>query len=59
MTRRRAIEANVTQNADGTWKDALDAERFCARCGAPIGRREEGGRERPWCPACGHVVFGR
>lgn len=34
-------------------------ERFCSRCGAALRRRQEGGRERPCCGACGHIVFGR
>lgn len=34
-------------------------ERFCSRCGSALLRRVEGGRERPCCPACGHIVFGR
>jgi len=33
-------------------------ERFCSRCGQPLGLREEGGRLRPACPGCGQIVFG-
>ena len=32
---------------------------FCHRCGTALQPREEGGRRRPVCPACGLVVFGR
>ncbi len=30
---------------------------FCARCGAPLMRRWEAGRERPGCERCGLVVY--
>jgi ADP-ribose pyrophosphatase YjhB (NUDIX family) len=36
-----------------------DVERFCSRCGRRLGRRREGGRLRPACGACGHIVYGR
>jgi ADP-ribose pyrophosphatase YjhB (NUDIX family) len=35
------------------------ADRFCSRCGAPLGRRKEGGRMRPACAVCGRFVYGR
>jgi len=44
----------MTAPASGSFE-----EKFCSRCGAPLARRVEGGRERPCCPACGHIVFGR
>lgn len=34
-------------------------EKFCSRCGTTMILREDGGRDRPACPACGHMVFGR
>jgi ADP-ribose pyrophosphatase YjhB (NUDIX family) len=37
----------------------LDAERFCSRCGAAMDRKMEGGRERPYCAACGRFRYGR
>ena len=33
-------------------------DRFCSQCGATLVAKMEGGRERPACPSCGHVVFG-
>jgi len=30
---------------------------YCPHCREPMGRREEGGRERPVCPACGFVQY--
>lgn len=33
-------------------------EKFCSQCGTPLSTKFEGGRERPACAACGHVVFG-
>ncbi len=36
--------------------DATDV-RYCLRCGAPLARREEYGRERPTCPDCGWIYF--
>ena len=32
-------------------------DRFCSQCGAILEVREIGGRGRPVCPACGHVVW--
>ena len=34
-------------------------DRYCGKCGSPLTTKLEGGRERPACPACGHIVFGR
>ena len=34
-------------------------DKFCAKCGTPLSTKIEGGRERPACPACGHIVFGQ
>ena len=31
--------------------------RFCQQCGAELGRREFEGTDRPYCQACGHIVF--
>jgi ADP-ribose pyrophosphatase YjhB (NUDIX family) len=33
--------------------------RHCPACGTQLIARPEGGRDRPCCPACGHVVYGR
>jgi ADP-ribose pyrophosphatase YjhB (NUDIX family) len=33
--------------------------RFCAKCGQPMELRGRGGRERPTCPACGWVYYGK
>ncbi|HEX2033554.1 MAG TPA: NUDIX domain-containing protein [Chloroflexota bacterium] len=33
--------------------------RFCARCGAPMEEREQGGRRRPVCPRCGWVYYAK
>ena len=33
--------------------------RFCARCGQPTEMQSRGGRERPHCPACGWVYYGK
>ena len=30
---------------------------YCPRCRAEMARTEEGGAERPWCPACGFVQY--
>ncbi len=30
---------------------------YCPRCGTPLTRREEFGRERPVCPNCGWIYF--
>lgn len=30
---------------------------FCPNCGNPTEQREQDGRLRPVCPACGHVVY--
>lgn len=38
---------------------ALGIEKFCSRCGGALSPRVDGGRERPWCAACGRFVFGR
>src|SRR4051794_19514131 len=40
-------------NDDPQWRPL----RYCSRCGAALGRRFAHGRERPACPACGHVVY--
>ncbi len=32
-------------------------DKFCSVCAAPLELREEGGRTRPVCPACGRVVY--
>jgi NAD+ diphosphatase len=34
-------------------------DRFCARCGGPLGVRADGGKDRQACvdPACGRVVY--
>jgi len=31
--------------------------RFCPRCGAKMGRRTDGGMERPACPDCGFIQY--
>ena len=31
--------------------------RFCPSCGAEMGRRSDGGMERPACPACGFIQY--
>ena len=31
--------------------------KFCPQCGGPLGLQPHDGRERPICPACGHVVY--
>jgi len=33
--------------------------RFCAKCAAPLGTRERGGRLRPHCPQCGWTYFAK
>lgn len=33
-------------------------DRFCSKCSARLVAKLIDGRERPVCPACGHVVFG-
>ncbi len=33
--------------------------RFCGRCAAPLGEREDGGVNRPVCAACGWVYYGK
>ncbi len=33
--------------------------QFCPHCGTALTPKPAGGRERPTCPACGHIVFGR
>ena len=33
--------------------------KFCPYCGAELALKVTGGRERPACPSCGRVVFGR
>lgn len=33
--------------------------RYCAKCGGPLVRQQRGGRERPVCPACGWVYYGK
>jgi len=38
---------------------AIGVARFCSRCGRELALKEEGGRLRPWCSGCGHLVFGR
>jgi ADP-ribose pyrophosphatase YjhB (NUDIX family) len=38
---------------------AMGVEKFCSRCGHELAARVEGGRLRPWCAGCGHIVFGR
>ena len=47
------------QSKEGDIGGPLGVERFCSRCGVVMSRRVDGGRERPWCPECGHIVFGR
>ncbi len=32
--------------------------KFCSKCGAALVMKNNGGRERPTCPDCGHIVFG-
>jgi ADP-ribose pyrophosphatase YjhB (NUDIX family) len=32
---------------------------FCPACGSPMMRQRKDGRERPVCPQCGHIAFGR
>ena len=32
-------------------------DRYCSECGTEMVRQQLGGRERPACPACGHVVW--
>jgi ADP-ribose pyrophosphatase YjhB (NUDIX family) len=43
----------------GSRHPAIGVEKFCSRCGGELTLKPEGGRLRPWCAACGHVVFGR
>ena len=31
--------------------------KYCERCGHSLGQKEVGGRVRPCCPGCGHIVF--
>lgn len=31
--------------------------KYCPRCGTPVDRREQFGRERPVCPNCGWIYF--
>ena len=31
--------------------------RYCPRCGARLVLRDDHGRRRPTCPACGHVAY--
>jgi len=33
--------------------------RFCGRCGQPLSTRSDGGRERPWCAACGWTYYAK
>ena len=35
------------------------ADKFCPQCGAELVSKITGGRSRPSCSSCGHVVFGR
>lgn len=34
-----------------------DGARFCPRCGAALGSRWDGGRERPACAGCGFIAY--
>lgn len=34
-------------------------EKFCHHCGTALIPQARGGRERPTCPACGQIVFGK
>ena len=34
-------------------------EKFCHNCGAALTLQARGGRDRPTCPACGQIVFGK
>ena len=34
-------------------------DRFCSQCGTALAQQQIGGRQRPVCPACGHVVWSR
>jgi ADP-ribose pyrophosphatase YjhB (NUDIX family) len=34
-------------------------EKFCSQCGTPLTTKFDGGRERPACPSCDHIVYGR
>src|SRR5262245_39536349 len=31
--------------------------RFCTRCGTRLVWRDDHGRRRPTCPACGHIAY--
>lgn len=33
-------------------------EKFCSQCGTAREWKFDGGRQRPTCPACGHVFYG-
>ena len=33
-------------------------EKYCSKCGSALKAKAEGGRQRAWCAACGHIVFG-
>ena len=33
--------------------------RFCARCGASLADRHDGGRPRPHCPVCGWTYYAK
>jgi ADP-ribose pyrophosphatase YjhB (NUDIX family) len=46
-------EIRTPPDGDPQWQPL----RFCSRCGAALGRRIVGGRERAACPACGFVVY--
>jgi ADP-ribose pyrophosphatase YjhB (NUDIX family) len=50
---------SAADGAGGKRHPAIGVERFCSRCGCELTLKPEGGRLRPWCASCGHVVFGR
>ncbi len=35
----------------------MDEYRFCPRCGGKLAHKQLFGAQRPWCPACGYIVF--
>jgi len=46
MARKKAVRKSAT-------------DRFCPRCGTTLERKKEGGRMRPACATCGHILYGR